>query len=150
MTEEQPSGFVDNYLLYLLARASQQASRQFHQQVKRQGLKIPEWRVLAAIADGPMIIGDLAKITLYQQPTLTKVVDRMVADGLVCKSRDQGVRRIVRVRITDTGEAICERLRAAALEHEKQVLKQYTKKESVHLKALLKQLIARTDQIEDR
>jgi len=145
MTEENQTNFVDNYLLYLLARASEQASRQFHAQVKQHGLKVPEWRVLAAIADQPSKIGALAKITLYQQPTLTKVVDRMVADDLVVKSRAKDDKRIVRVQITNKGRAVFEKLQAAALNHENQVLTRYTDQESAHLKGLLKQLIARTD-----
>jgi MarR family transcriptional regulator, organic hydroperoxide resistance regulator len=149
MTEKKPASFVDNYLLYLLARASEQASRQFHAQVKRHGLKVPEWRVLAAISDRPQNIGELAKITLYQQPTLTKVVERMVADDLVQKTRDRNDKRIVRVQITAKGQATFNNLRGAALAHETQVLSQYTEKESTHLKGLLKQLIARTDEKRD-
>jgi DNA-binding MarR family transcriptional regulator len=149
MTEKKPTNFIDNYLLYLLARASEQASRQFHVQVKKQGLKVPEWRVLAAIADQPLKIGALAKITLYQQPTLTKVVDRMVADGLVDKSRDKDDGRIVRVQITNKGRIVFDKLRSAALSHENQVLTQYTEQESAHLKGLLKQLIARTNENRD-
>ena len=33
--------FIDDYLLYLLARASHQASRQFHQVIKAQGVPVP-------------------------------------------------------------------------------------------------------------
>lgn len=149
MTEKKPTNFVDSYLLYLLARASEQASRQFHVQVKKHGLKVPEWRVLAAIADHPLKVGALAKITLYQQPTLTKVVHRMVADGLVDKSRDKDDGRIVRVQITNKGRIVFDKLRSAALGHENQVLTQYTEQESAHLKGLLKQLIARTNENRD-
>src|SRR5690606_15491283 len=41
--------FVDDYLSYLLARASHQVSRAFHAQLKPYGLSVPQWRVLATL-----------------------------------------------------------------------------------------------------
>ena len=53
--------FVDNYLLYLLARASNEVSAQFHARLKSHGLHVPEWRVLASLSDGDgMTVGELA------------------------------------------------------------------------------------------
>ncbi len=143
---EDAVGFVDNYLLYLLARASEQASRQFHVHVKQQGLNVPEWRVLAAISDGPQNIGNLARITLYQQPTLTKVVDRMCDDGLVSRARDKSDKRVVLVKATAKGGTIARQLQGVALVHEREVLQHYSDKEKAHLKGILQQLIARTDE----
>jgi len=145
MARNQESGvFVDNYLLYLLARASEQASRQFHAHVKEQGLSVPEWRVLAAISDRPMKIGELARITLCQQPTLTKVVDRMCKHGLVNRVSEQSDKRVVLVQVTATGSRIAKDLKTAALVHEDEVLQLYDQKERAHLKGILSRLIART------
>ena len=138
--------FVDNYLLYLLARASEQASRQFHAQLKSQGIRVPDWRVLAAVSDAPRNIGELARITLYQQPTLTKIVDRMAAAGLVERVPDEQDGRGVRVRASAAGEKLALHLKTAALVHEEQVLSRYSEKERVHLKGILRQLINRTDE----
>ena len=53
--------FVNDYLLYLLARASSEVSAQFHQRLKTHGLQVAEWRVLASLSDGDgMTIGELA------------------------------------------------------------------------------------------
>jgi DNA-binding MarR family transcriptional regulator len=141
---EPAAGFVDDYLLYLLARASHQASRQFHAVVKARGLQVPEWRVLATLADGPRTIGTLADITLIQQPTLTKVVDRMAASGLVCRRRDGGDRRKVVVMATETGQATVADLLVSAREHENAVLSGYSNGEASALKAALRTLIERT------
>ena len=35
--------FADNYLLYLLARASTEVSKQFHSRLKHHGLQVSEW-----------------------------------------------------------------------------------------------------------
>ena len=41
--------FVDGYLAYLLAQASQRISAEFHLQVRAAGLSVTEWRVLASL-----------------------------------------------------------------------------------------------------
>ncbi len=140
----QVNDFVDNYLLYLLARASHQVSRQFHDLVKRHGLTVPEWRVLACAGDKDRTIGELAEMTLYQQPSLTKVIDRMVDNGLVVRRRDSADGRRVLVSITGKGRVLAEGLQQAALRHEAAILESYGAPERDRLKQMLKELIART------
>ena len=79
-------GFVENYLLYLLAAASEKASADFHEEVRAAGVRVPEWRVLACLADedGAMIT-HLAALALAEQSRLTRIIDNnggRVADGI--------------------------------------------------------------------
>ena len=79
--------FVDGYLAYLLAQASQRISAEFHLQVKAAGLSVTEWRVLASLEGSPgETIGTLAVLAITKQPTLSKVVQRMEAEGLVART----------------------------------------------------------------
>src|SRR4051794_41972219 len=86
--------FIDDYLLYLLARASHLISAEFHEQLRRRGISVPVWRVLASLVGsaGETVTG-LAETCLLQQPTMTKLLDRMVRDGLVKRSQDTRDRR---------------------------------------------------------
>ena len=62
--------FVDGYLAYLLAQASQRISAEFHLQVKAAGLSVTEWRVLASLEGSPgETIGTLAVLAITKQPT---------------------------------------------------------------------------------
>lgn len=138
------SGFVDDYLSYLLARASHLVSRDFHAQVKRSGLGVAEWRVLATLSDGgPMIIGELARRVLYEQPTLTKVIDRMEQGGLVTRAAQTADRRRIEVRITADGAAAVAGLLPAAKQHETHLLASYSPDEVALLKSVLRMLIER-------
>jgi len=136
--------FVEDYLLYLLARASHQASSEFHALAKEHGVSLVEWRVLSYLSDGPASIGELAAVTLLQQPTLTKVVDRMQRDGLVDRRPEPTDGRRVRVSVTPRGRALVADLIPLARRHEDIVLDGYTPDEARALKATLKTLIART------
>ncbi len=138
-------GFVDDYLLYLLARASHQVSRQFHRQVKTAGLSVPEWRVLVTLNDGDgRTVGELAAFTLLEQPTLTKVLNRMARDGLITREADATDARRVRIYSTAAGRARVAGPMQAAKSHERQVLKGYGADEARALKDALKTLIARS------
>jgi DNA-binding MarR family transcriptional regulator len=142
---EAPPDFVEDYLLYLLARASAGASAQFHAIVKAKGLSVLEWRVLGQLASGPATVGLLAERALSQQPTLTKVLDRMAKDGLVVRLGDTADRRRVLLRLTEKGQRLAAELVPLAREHEARVLAGYPAREAAALKRALKTLIARTE-----
>lgn len=138
--------FVDDYLLYLLGRASLQVSNQFHAIVKARGLSVLEWRVLGQLSSGAETVSTLAEMALSKQPTLTKVLDRMVKDGLVARLEDAADRRRTFVRLTEKGRTLAADLVPLAREHEAHVLAGYAPREAAALKRTLKTLILRTRQ----
>lgn len=136
--------FVDDYLLYLLARASALVSGQFHDRLKPHGLDVAEWRILATLSDGDgMTIGDLTGIVMFRQPTLSKIIDRMESEGLVRRSRDDRDRRQIRIHITAEGRKKVRTALAEAKVHEEAVLAGYTREEAGLLKNVLLTLIRR-------
>lgn len=141
----QDSRFIDGYLLYLLARASHLVSSEFHDQLRRRGVPVPVWRVLASLVGGTgETVTGLAEVCLLQQPTMTKLLDRMVRDGLVRRAQDQRDRRVVRVALTPRGEAMVSELIEAAQKHEADVLARHSQMlEGLELKELLRSMIAR-------
>lgn len=136
--------FVDDYLSYLLGRASHAVYREFHAQVKTAGLSSLEWRVLATLANGHRYtIGDLAHDVLAKQPTLTKLIQRMEQNGWVASGADAGDARRTLVYETAKGRAVVLRLIRAAKAHEKQVLAGFNVQEVETLKKILNALITR-------
>ncbi len=136
--------FIDDYLLYLMARASHVISAEFHEQLRRRGISVPVWRVLASLvgAEGETVTG-LAEVCLLQQPTMTKLLDRMVRDGLVQRATDARDRRVVRISPTPRGEQLVTDLLQSARSHEAEVLARHPEAEAAELKALLRGIIAR-------
>ena len=136
--------FVDDYLSYLLGRASHAVYREFHNQVKAAGLSSLEWRVLATLANGHRYsIGDLAHDVLAKQPTLTKLIQRMAQNGWVESGADASDARRTLVYETAKGRAVVMRLIRAAKAHEKQVLTGFSANEVATLKKILNALVTR-------
>ncbi len=115
--------FVHQHLPYLLARASHALWRGFEPWLREAGLNSLEWRVLATLSDSPpLTVGQLALEVLAQQPTVTKTLDRLVAQGWVERRADTADARRARVALTDAGQAHLAPLLAAARAHEAQRL----------------------------
>jgi DNA-binding MarR family transcriptional regulator len=133
--------FVDDYLLSLLARASFVVSSEFHERLRARGVSVPVWRVLATLSGGAETVTALAEACLLQQPTMTKVLDRMERDGLVKRAQDRRDRRLVRIHLAPRGEAMLGDLLAAARAHEAEVVARHP--DAAAIKDLLRALIAR-------
>jgi DNA-binding MarR family transcriptional regulator len=134
--------FVDDYLPALLAQASRLISGEFHLVVTAQGFTVSEWRVLASLAGSePVNIGQLAEITTMKQPTVTRVLDRMQARGLIERLPNDADRRITLVRITAAGTRLVSKLIPLALQHERRVLEPFGQQRAEDLKTTLRKLI---------
>lgn len=138
--------FVDGYLSYLLAAASERVSREFHKQLRPYGLSVANWRVLATLSDGDSLsVGALARIVLFQQPTLTKQLARMARARLVELRTDPADRRRTLVRISAEGRKKVRPLLARAKAHERACLASYSAAEVVRVKRILKDLLRRSE-----
>lgn len=138
-------GFVDDYLPALLAQASHLISSEFHKVVRRQHLSVSEWRVLATLASLEVgqtyATGQLARITLNKQPTLTRLLDRMATMGHIERQSDASDRRITLVQISKSGRQLVELLIVLAREHERRVLEPFGQEAGAQLKQVLRRMI---------
>ncbi|MEO0389778.1 MAG: MarR family transcriptional regulator [Pseudomonadota bacterium] len=134
--------FVDGYLLYLLAAASERASRQFHAQIRKRGVRVPDWRVLATLVDRDgMILTELAVIALLEQSRMTRVIDQMETRGLVRRQTDEADRRRVNISLTEPGRALARDLVAEARAHEFRVLSALTGTDAARIKPVLQTML---------
>jgi MarR family transcriptional regulator, organic hydroperoxide resistance regulator len=116
--------FADNHLSALLGRASVAISAEFHEDVRRYRMPIPHWRVLASLSDNRGIsLSELAELTLFNQPTVTRLVQRLERKGLLRKSKDLRDRRIMRVFLTARGHQKVDQLIALAQDRQGRILK---------------------------
>ncbi|MFN8955472.1 MAG: MarR family winged helix-turn-helix transcriptional regulator [Burkholderiales bacterium] len=136
-------GFVDDYLAYLLARASHLISSEFHAVVEASGLSLMEWRVMASLSGKDSLsINELASIVLAKQPTVTKLVGRMQDAGWVQRVDATHDKRQSLVSLTAAGQRKVKPLLAQARVHETQVMAEIGLAEVAQLKKVLERMIA--------
>ena len=135
-------GAAERLLADLLADAAFVVVQGFADELRRRGASLPVWRVLAALLARPgETVTGLAEACLLQQPTMTKLLDRMVRDGLVTREQDARDRRVVRVALTPEGEARAAELAVAAARYEAEVLARHP--QAAGIKAVLLDILAR-------
>jgi len=136
--------FVDDYLSYLLARASHAVYKEFNGEVRAAGLTSLEWRVLATLSDGDgLTIGELAQEVIAQQPTLTKLLLRMESAGLLKRRASADDGRKTLVHESRRGREVIGPLLAASKRHEAILLASFKPDDVQALKKILHGLIAR-------
>ena len=75
----------------------------------KQGLGMSRFRVLMHLFDkGESNMSKLQKSMFLSSATLTGLVDSLVDDGLVVRSREGEDRRMVYLRLTGAGEVFCQ------------------------------------------
>ena len=73
-------------------------------------------RILRGARPTPVKITDIAERMIHRDPDVTRLVDRLVKQGLVRRERDTKDRRVVLVEITGAGLAMLARLDGPVLE----------------------------------
>lgn len=144
-----PEPFLEQYLLFLLARASQVASGQFHAELARRGVPVLTWRVLAVLSDGPASVGDLSRAVVQKQTTLSKALDRYEAEGLIARTRTDRDRRKVTVSLLPRGRSLAAELIPLAQRHQEDLLARYTPEDRAALIRILRDFVDAAER-EDR
>ncbi|WP_434725081.1 MarR family winged helix-turn-helix transcriptional regulator [Mesorhizobium sp. RIZ17] len=89
-----------------LLRASRTIEAELRERLKKEfDTTLPRFDVMAALYRVPegMLMSDLSRFLLVSNGNVTGIVDRLVSEGLVTRSRRNGDRRTSMVRLTDDG-----------------------------------------------
>ncbi|MBM3352353.1 MAG: winged helix-turn-helix transcriptional regulator [Betaproteobacteria bacterium] len=138
-TAKAGGAFPDDYLPYLVARASHVILRDFHLLLAPVRMRVPEWRVLGTLsAGGGYTVGALARATLFKQPTLSKLLDRLQRRGLVRRVAGEMDLRQARVELTAKGRSRILPVVARARRREARLLKRFRAADVRAFKRLLR------------
>jgi DNA-binding MarR family transcriptional regulator len=131
-------------LAQLLSQAERGVTRQIGRVVEEEGCTVEEWRALVLLADGVShSMSEVAEFALLPAPTLTRLIDRMVADNLAYRTADPEDRRRVLVHITPRGRALQKRLAERIESSQAAILAEADPDDVAQLAALLADLADR-------
>src|SRR5687767_13663124 len=102
-----PMSPADRPIGLTVAAAAKALSRAFDDALAAVGGSTPAWLVLQAVTSTEVATqGELAAAVGVRQPTLTHHLDGLERAGLVTRTRDPGNRRVQRIAVTESGEAL--------------------------------------------
>lgn len=139
----QPAGRLQ-HLAQLLSQAERRVTRRLGRVLDDEGCTVGEWRTLVLLADGAThSMSEIAEFALLPAPSLTRLIDRMVAENLAYRKVDPEDRRRVLIHISSRGQTVQKRL-AERIEAKRDViLAEADVPEVAQLAALLTNLIGR-------
>lgn len=135
---------LQDYLPYRLSVAANAVSRLLARAYQRQfGLKIPQWRLMAVLADeGPLTQQALCGRTVMDKVTVMRAAQGLVRRGFVRRLPNRADGRSHRLALTRSGERIYRDIVPLALEHEARLLHGLQKVDIARLDRLLRRLEA--------
>ena len=133
---KEPS--INGYLAHLVA----QANKRINRQLSDSGVPLEQWRILRTLHDSDgMTMRELADAVSLNRPTMTKVVDKLVAEAHVYRVPDINDRRKVRIFLSDQGKALFNEHDERVNDHQLSFESNYGVEEAAKLKTMLEQLI---------
>ena len=140
----KPTLDLDNYLPYLVNRVGTIIAEQFGAEaLAPYRLSIAMWRVMAVLASrGGQRQIDLADLTSIDVSTLSRLVTRLVAMGVVSRARSANSTREVVVKLTAKGKAQVARLVPIARDYETAAIAGVRPEEVAIVKSSLRRVFA--------
>lgn len=135
---------LDRFLPYRLSVASNAVSAHISESYrKRFGLKIPEWRVVAILAEREnMTPQEVGRAGELDKIMVSRAAAALIERGLVASRRNPVDGRSHFLSLTKEGRALYEEIAPAALEMEKNLLAGFDAEERQMLEALLRRVEA--------
>jgi DNA-binding MarR family transcriptional regulator len=102
---------LDRHVFFWLTQVIGARDRELAQGLKDYGLRVPEWRALAALyARRHCTMSELADLATIDRTTLTRTVDRMQEAGWLERLADEEDMRVTRLALTASGKKMFERI----------------------------------------
>lgn len=133
---------MKDQLAYMIASVNRQLESELEERLRPGGVPIEQFRILEVLdASEPCAMGEIAGQSLIEPPTLTKIVDKMVTEGLVYRAPDPNDRRRVLILTAPGGKALFNRLRGVSSAQEQRLVELLESDGATELRNLLRELI---------
>jgi MarR family transcriptional regulator, organic hydroperoxide resistance regulator len=137
-----PDTRLNEQLAYIIAMVNKRLEDELEERLRPAGVPIEQLRILELLqnSDGRSM-GDLAQRALIEQTTLTKIIDRMVSDGLVYRTPDPNDRRRVLIHLATGGKALFKRLDRITISQQDRLEKRIPPAKMEELRRLLTEIM---------
>lgn len=126
---------------YWLAQVNGRYIMAMEKVLKKVDMDVPRWRILLILKDnGTSSISEVSTLAIAKLSTVTKIIDRMKAGGLVQTSVCCNDRRVTQVALTDAGYQIIEQSHKVTADIFKNSFKGLTGAQLDKLSRLLKRM----------
>ena len=134
----QGDKWLQGFVPYLIYRITNQLTRRIRGRLRKSGINITRWRVLAVLrAHGELSLGKIVELSVMEQPSVSRVVAQLEREGLVKRKVSKTDSRFINVRLTRAGENAFQNVYPTAEKHQALALDGFSRKEISTLKSYL-------------
>lgn len=138
---------LDAHVFFWLTQVIGARDRRLNQSLREFGLRVPEWRALAALhARHKCTTSELADLASIDRTTLTRTIDRMQEAGWLSRLADGADMRVTRLALTAAGERLFARVWPTVVELNDAALAGLSAAAVERLRATLAQMKANLDE----
>ncbi|MCB1360998.1 MAG: winged helix-turn-helix transcriptional regulator [Rhodobacter sp.] len=121
---DAPDFDLNTFLPYRLNAAANRISRAFADRYREEfGISIPEWRVLVHLHHaGDVSVRDIESRVDMEKSKVSRAASRLEAAGYVSKAVNDHDRRLLALRLTDTGRNLVSRVLPIAMQYQDEML----------------------------
>jgi DNA-binding MarR family transcriptional regulator len=131
----------DDFLPYLIARLAYQLNNDLIEKLRREGINVTRWRILAVLAMGDGItINEIVERAMMQQPALSRALMSMENEDFVRRMPRRDDARYVDVLLTDKGRTLFKSLDVIVRRRQRRLLKGLSSKEIAAAFAMLRRM----------
>jgi DNA-binding MarR family transcriptional regulator len=117
----------DDFLPHLIARLAYQLNADLIEKLRREGINVTRWRILAVLAMGDGItINEIIDRAMVQQSALSRALMRMEKENFVRRVLRREDARCVEVYLTEKGRALFNSLNVVVRRREQRLLEGFT------------------------
>lgn len=133
---------LDESLGFIINRTNQKLVNYFTRRLRPYGITPEQWGVLNRLWEKDGIPQkDIAELTIKDQTTLTRILDKLERKGLVKRQTSSSDRRVFLIYLTDEGRDFENRLVPIANEVLGNALEGLSEQETEQLKTLLNRIL---------
>ncbi|HEX3603269.1 MAG TPA: MarR family transcriptional regulator [Steroidobacteraceae bacterium] len=131
----------DDFLPHLIARLAYQLNADLMEKLRREGINVTRWRILAVLsmADG-ITIKEIIDRAMVQQSALSRALMRMEKESYVRRILRRDDARCVEVYLTDKGRALFNSLNVVVRRREQRLLEGFSPPQAAAAFALMRRL----------
>jgi DNA-binding MarR family transcriptional regulator len=131
----------DDFLPHLIARLAYQLNADLIEKLRREGINVTRWRILAVLSMGDGItITDIIDRAMVQQSALSRALMRMEKENYVRRVLRRDDARCVEVYLTDKGRTLFNSLNIVVRRREQRLLEGFSAKQVDAAFALIRRL----------
>ncbi|THH34446.1 MarR family transcriptional regulator [Aliishimia ponticola] len=107
MQQDNPDKFKENWPFFWVTQINAAYANVLEKRIKPLGVDLPRWRAMMSLyEDEYLSVSEIAEFSAQKLNTTTKVIQRMLSDGLVSTRVRPSDGRVTEVCLTDKGERL--------------------------------------------